>query len=77
MVNIKILNQLHLTEGLLCDTRFQNIHHHQGDFGGTCAIYSTMMALQLEDLIRYEQLEQFYRLDRRNPTKKFIAQYVV
>lgn len=45
MSNIKILNQLSLHYGYLEDKRRQYIHHRQGDLGGACAVYSTMMAL--------------------------------
>lgn len=76
MAIIKILNQLYLIDGLLSDNRNQKIHHRQGDFGGACAIYSTMMALQLEGFIKCEQLNPSYRLDRRKPIESFIAQYV-
>lgn len=60
MKTIKIINALHIEDGVKAKTKngkFQTVHLQQGDLDGACTVYSTMMVLILINEVKYSDIK--------------------
>ena len=80
MSSIKVIDSIRISpKGVLvkdANGKYVILYRRQGHMDGACAVYSLSMALLCIGAITEEDLDIFYKPDRRTPKGKFLSHFL-
>ena len=80
MSSIKVIDSIRISpKGVLvkdANGKYVILHRRQGYMDGACAVYSLSMALLCIGAVTEEDLDVFYKPDRRTPKGKFLSHFL-